>query len=283
MALRSSWEGFLRFNLIAVPVKAYSAGVASRGKIGFHLLHAKCHSRIRYQKVCPIHGEVSKDEIVSGYEYAKGQYVLIDPEEIAQLRPGADKSINIDAFIRPADLDPMYFTERTYFLAPDGKVGQKSYAVLQKVMAEEERWAVATMILAGRENVVAVRPVGRLLAVTVLSFSAQLKKPAAFDDEIPDVQAAAEEVKLARTLIEGATAEEFDFGKYEDQYTGQVAALIERKAKGKKVVAARKEEEPAVINLMDALRQSLEATRSRKGKPRRPHPPRSHAPRRKTG
>src|SRR5213594_1891857 len=128
MAARSTWEGYLKLNLVSVPVKAFSANTAGGGRIGFNQIHAKCHSRIRYKKVCPIHGEVSNDEIVSGYEYAKGQYVLIDPEELSKLRPGSDKTINIDVFIRPEDLDPMYFTDRTYYLAPDGKVGQKPYA-----------------------------------------------------------------------------------------------------------------------------------------------------------
>jgi DNA end-binding protein Ku len=98
MPSRPSWEGFLKFNLIAVPVKAYGVTVSGGGKIGFHLLHKKCNSRIRYQKVCPIHGEVTKDEIVSTYEYAKGQYVTVEPEEIENLRTENDKTIGIDTF-----------------------------------------------------------------------------------------------------------------------------------------------------------------------------------------
>jgi DNA end-binding protein Ku len=266
MALRPSWEGFLRFNLVSVPVKAYSASVSRRGKIGFHLIHAKCKSRIRYQKVCPIHGEVSNDEIVSGYEYAKGQYVLIDPAELKKLRPGADKAINVDVFILPGALDPLHYTEQSYYLTPVGTAGQKPYAVLQKVMAAENRYAVATMVFAGREHVVLVRPVGGLLVVTVLSYDAQMKKPATFQDEVPDVQVSAEEVKLARTLIEASTAEDFDFAKYRDEYTSQVKELIEAKAAGKKIVAGRTEEEPAVINLMDALRQSLDRAKHRPAK-----------------
>lgn len=266
MALRPSWEGFLRFNLVSVPVKAYSASVSGRGKIGFHLIHAKCKSRIRYQKVCPIHGEVSNDEIVSGYEYAKGQYVLIDPAELKKLRPGADKAINVDVFILPGALDPLHYTEQSYYLTPVGTAGQKPYAVLQKVMAAENRYAVATMVFAGREHVVVIRPVGGLLVVTVLSYDAQMKKPATFQDEVPDVQVSAEEVKLARTLIEASTAEDFDFAKYRDEYTSQVKELIEAKAAGKNIVAGRTEEEPAVINLMDALRQSLDRAKHRPAK-----------------
>src|SRR5437868_10199587 len=113
MALRSNWEGYLRFNLVSVPVRAYSASVQARGKIGFHLLHKDCNQRIRYQKVCPVHGEVSKDEIVSGYEFEKGEYVIIDPKELEKMRAGSDKTINVTTFIKPEALDPIYFTERS--------------------------------------------------------------------------------------------------------------------------------------------------------------------------
>jgi DNA end-binding protein Ku len=262
MALRSAWGGYLRLNLLSVPVKAYSATVANRGKVGFHQIHAKCHSRIRYKKTCPIHGEVPNDEIVSGYEVADGKYVLIDRKELTKLRPDADKAITIDVFIRPDALDPVYFTDRTYYLAPDGPAGGQSYAVLRKVMADDGRYAVATMVLSGRAQVVLIRPVGRLLAVTVLSYDTQLKKPAEFEGEVPEVAAGSAEVKLARTLIETSTAEDFDFGKYQDEYTGHVRELIESKAAKHKVVAERDGEEAPIVNLMDALRESLHEAKS---------------------
>src|SRR4051794_26714907 len=157
MASRTSWEGYLRLNLLSVPVKAYSATVSGKGKIGFHLIHAKCNNRIRYQKVCPTHGEVPNDEIVSAYEFAKGKYVVIDDEEREKLLPENDKAITIDTFIRPGDLDPIYYGDRSYYLVPDGRVAQKPYAVLQQVMAERERMAVAQMIFSGREQVVLIR------------------------------------------------------------------------------------------------------------------------------
>ena len=126
MALRSSWEGFLRLNLISVPVKAYSATQSGGGRISFHQIHAKCKSRIRYKKVCPIHGEVPNDEIVSGYEVAKGQYVLVKPEELKKLRSDADKSIEIGVFVSPDEIDPLYFTDRSYYITPSGRAGAKS-------------------------------------------------------------------------------------------------------------------------------------------------------------
>src|SRR5207249_5212812 len=150
MALRSNWEGFLRFNLVSVPVRAYSASVPARGKIGFHLLHKDCNQRIRYQKVCPIHGEVAKDEIVSGYEYAKGEYVVIEPEELAKMRTASDKTIRVDTFIAPDALDPISFSDRSYYLVPSGKADQHPFAMRQQVMARESRYAVAQVILGCR-------------------------------------------------------------------------------------------------------------------------------------
>jgi DNA end-binding protein Ku len=273
-------------------VKAYSATITGRGKIGFHQIHAKCNSRIRYKKTCPIHGEVPNDEIVSGYEIADGQYVLIDRKDLVKLRPDADKAISIDVFIRPEALDPVYYTDRTYYLTPDGEVGRQSYAVLRKVMADDGRYAVATMVLSGRAQVVLIRPVDKLLAVTVLSYDTQLKRPAEFESEVADVQAGAAEVKLAKTLVEASTADEFDFGKYQDDYTERVRELIESRAKGRKIVAEREDEEPAIINLMDALRQSLDEAKSdghkRRGRTARKTPRRSAKahrarPRRKVG
>jgi DNA end-binding protein Ku len=264
MPSRPSWDGFLRFNLIAIPVKAYSAAVSGGGKIAFHLIHRKCNSRIRYKKVCPIHGEVDKDEIATGYEVAKGQYVIVDPAEMDKLRTENDKAISIDAFIHPDDLDPIYLSGRTYYLVPDGRVAQKPYTVLQEVMAAEKRYGIAQVVLAGREQLAVVRPVGSLLAMSLLSYADQIKKPAAFEEDVAHVPMAAEERRLAQTLIEASTSEEFDLARYKDEYTAKLTKLIEAKAKGKKIVAAEKHEEPAIINLMDALRQSLH--RAQKGR-----------------
>jgi DNA end-binding protein Ku len=261
MAARTSWEGYLRLNLLSVPVKAYSATVSGGGRIGFHLLHAKCNSRIHYKKVCPIHGEVPNEEIVSGYEFAKGKYVTVEPEELDKLLPENEKSIDIDVFIRPKDLDPIYYDGRTYYLVPDGRVAQKPYAVLQRVMAEHERYAVATVIFSGREQLVLVRPMEGLLAMTMLSYEDQIKTPASFQDDVPDVSVGAAELKLAESLVEASTAHRFDFSKYEDQYSGKLTKLLEAKSAGKKVAPKKGHDEPVVINLMDALRKSLDRTK----------------------
>ena len=262
MAARPSWDGFLKFNLISVPVKAYSATASGGGKIGFHLIHKGCNSRIRYKKVCPIHGEVGNDEIVSAYEHAKGQYIVVDAAESKGLRLEDEKAIAIDVFISPDQLDPLYYTERSYYLVPDGKVAQKPYAVLRAAMAQEERYALAQVVFSGQGRLAVVRPLENLLAMTLLSYQDQLKKASTFEDELSEQDVSAEERKLAESLIQAASAKDVELGRYKDEYTARLVKLLEGRAKGKKVVTAPgQEEEPAVINLMDALRRSLDQAR----------------------
>jgi DNA end-binding protein Ku len=282
---RPSWSGFLRFNLISIPVKGYNAASSSAGKIGFHLLHASCHSRIRYKKVCPIHGEVSNDEIISGYEAAKGQYVTVEKEERSALKAEDEKTIGIDVFVPPDAIDPIYFSGRSYFLVPDGKVAQKPYAVLHDAMDSESRCAVAQVVFAGRAQVAFIRPVEDVLAMTLLSYESEMKKPGDFEDEVKETAVSAEERKLAETLIDTATAKQFDLGNYKDEYNAKLARLVEGKSRKKKRSGKSEEGEPAIINLMDALRRSLDRTRhgangkrSHNGRASRRHPGR-----RKTG
>ncbi len=257
MAPRSTWKGFLKLSLVSVPVKAYTATVSGGGEIHLNQLHKECHSRINYKKTCPIHGEVPNDDIVSGYEYSKGQYVVVDPDELEKLRTADDKAIKIDAFIAPAELDPMYQSGRTYYLVPDGPVGLKPYAVLHQGMIEMERLAIAQVVLHGKEQVVLVRPIDGVLGMTVLSHDAQITKPSAFESEAPKQDASEEEMKLIKTLIDASTRKHFDFADYKDTYTEKLSKLIEAKVAGEELVAAPAQEQAQIINLMDALKQSV--------------------------
>ncbi len=257
MAMRSSWKGYLKLSLVSVPVQAFNVLAASGGGLRFNQLHAACNSRIRYQKVCPIHGEVSKDEIVLGYEYAKGKYAIIDPDEIEKLRTESDKSIEIEEFIEPDMLDPMYLDGRNYYLVPDTPVGQKPYAVLQEAMAKRNRCGIARVVFSGKEQLVLVRPLDGLLMMSMLNYHAQLHKPEAVADEIHRPELARQEVKLAEMLIDASTAKKFDIAGYRDLYTERLTKLINAKVAGKEVVAQPEEEELPVINLMDALKLSL--------------------------
>jgi DNA end-binding protein Ku len=274
MASRSVWSGFIRFSLVAVPVKAYTAAASGGGEISLNQLHKGCSSRIQYRKTCPVHGEVKNEDIVSGYEFDKNQYVVIDPEEVDKLRTASDKAINVQAFVPPDQFDARYFNGKHYILLPDGPVGQRSYALLHKSMVETEKYAFAQVVFSGKEQVVLVRPMGNLLVMSMVSFEQEMKPMAEFEGEAPKMEVAPAEVGIAKSLIEAMTPEQFDFSQYRNGYTDKLSSLIEAKLQGKEIVAAPQEESPQVINLMEALQKSLTAAKKAAGS----KPPKLNAP-----
>ena len=261
MPPRSSFKGFLRLSLVSVPVKGFTATQTSQ-EIRLNQLHAECNSRVKYQKTCPTHGELSNDDIVSGYEYAKDQYVIIDPDEIAKIRKESDKSIDVRGFVQQDAVDPMYFSGRTYYLLPDGPAGGKPYQLLHDAMKAEELYAIGTAILSGRQQVVVVRPVEGLLGMTVLIYHEALKRASEFDGEIKASKVTKEEVALTKTLVDASKLAEFDLSEFKDPWVTEMTQLIELKVEGKEIVAAPEPEEPKIINLMDALKASVENARA---------------------
>jgi len=255
MAPRSSWKGFLKLSLVSVPVKAYTA-TATGSEITLHQLHAKNHTRIQYRKVAA-GVEVSGDEIVKGYEYAKGQYVVIDEDELDKLRTESDKSVRIDGFIKPEQLDGVYYGGRTYYLTPDGAVGQKPYALLMQGMEGNGVYAIAEVVISQREQVVLLRPVDGVLGMTVLNRHDQVKPASAFKDEIQEGATTDAEVALTNTLINASMVQGFDFARYRDTYKDKLTKLIQLKVEGQEIVQVRDPEEPKIINLMEALKRSV--------------------------
>jgi DNA end-binding protein Ku len=272
MAANPTWKGFVKLSLVAFPVKAFTAAESVGGEIHLNQLHDECHSRIQYRKHCPIHGEVQQQDIVSGYEYSKGQYVVVDPADVDLLRTPDDKAIAISAFIDPDALDPIYLSGKTYYLVPDGPVAQKPYAVILEAMKEDKRYGIAQVVLHGREHVVLLRPLGNLLAMSVLNYESRVTKPSAFEAEVPKAEPSAEEVNLTRELIKASTARKFDLAKYQDEYTDKLRKLIEAKVAGQEIVAQPVQEHAQVINLMDALKASLATAQGREmsGEPAEP-------------
>ena len=261
MPPRSSFKGFLRLSLVSVPVKGFTATQTSK-EIRLNQLHAECNSRVKYQKVCPTHGELASDDIVSGYEYAKDQYVIIDPDEIAKIRKESDKSVDVRGFVPADTIDPMYFSGRTYYLVPDGPAGHKPYQLLHDAMKTEGLYAIGSAILSGRQQMVVVRPVDDLLGMTVLIYHAKLKQTSEFDSELKKTKVTKEEAALTKTLIDASTLKDFDFSQFEDPYVNEMTELIELKVEGKEIVAVPEPEEPKIINLMDALKASVENARA---------------------
>ncbi len=253
---RSSWKGHIRLSLVSIPVKAYTANAAGK-EIRLNQLHDECKSRIRYQKVCPQHGEVSGADIVKGYEFAKDQYVIIDDDELDDLRTESDRAINIDSFVAPDQVDTLHLTGKSYFLAPDGPVGQKPYNLLQAAMKDDSLNGIAQVVMHGREQLVMLRPIGKLICMDVLAFRDQVKQPEEFETEVSDADFTKTELELTKKLIEATTVDEFDIARFENVYHDRLKRLIEAKIEGKEIIAPPEEQTEQVINLMDALKASL--------------------------
>jgi len=264
MAAHASWKGFLKLSLVSVPVKAYTA-TATGNDITLHQLHAKTLTRIQYKKFAPEVGEVSSEEIVKGYEYDKGQYVIIEDEEIDKLRTESDKSIRIDGFIKPDALSTVYLGGKTYYLTPDGPVGQKPYNLLLKGMESNGVSAIAEVVISQKEQVVLLRAVDGLLAMTVLNRKDEVKPAAAFKDEVSDTPVTEAETALTDTLIKASIISEFDFSHYRNVYKEKLTKLIQMKIEGKEVVQVRDPEEPKIINLMEALKRSVAEAQAANG------------------
>lgn len=256
MAARSIWKGYLKVSLVSIPLKAYTS-TSSGAEIRLNQLHKDCNSRINYKKTCPVHGEITNDEIVSGYEYSKDQYVIVDTDELDKIRSEDDKAIKIDVFIKPEDLDPVYYNGKTYYLVPDGPVGQRAYSVVYQALVESKRFGVAQVVFHGKEQVGLVRPMEGLLVLTMLNYEPQVTKPSTFSDDVPHSTPAPEELQLAKTLIASGSVDEFDMSRYKDKYVENLSKLIEAKVAGQELVAPPVQEPVQVINLMDALKQSV--------------------------
>lgn len=257
MARYSSWKGYLRISLVSIPVRAYTASSSSGATISLNQLHEKCHSRIQYKKTCPIHGEVPNDEIVSGYEYTKGQYVVIDADELEKLRTEKDRNVNVDTFVKADTIDSLYHSGKNYYLLPDGPVGQKPYQLVHESMLDKGVHAVGQVVISKKEELVLVRPIDRLLVMTPLSFASEIKEPASFFDELVESNSTKQELQLTNQLIGALTAKKFDLARYHDVYTEKLTQLIEAKVAGQEIVAPPASEEPHVINLMDAIKASM--------------------------
>ncbi|HTW74033.1 MAG TPA: Ku protein [Steroidobacteraceae bacterium] len=258
MAARSIGSLTLSFGLVAIPVKLYSA-TQSAGAISFNLLHKGCGSRLRQQYVCIKHGTVvDRDEMVKGYEFAKDQYVTFTPEEIKALEEVGSHSVDISEFVPIESIDPMYF-DKVYYLAPD-KGAAKPYALLTAALNESRRCAVGHWAWRGKGYVVALRPVGDVLTMQQLLFASDVRPVSEL--EVPKQEVRSAEMKLARQLIDQQSADRYDPSAYSDDMRARVEAQIEKKIEGKQISVA---EAPVpevgggkVIDLMDALRASLE-------------------------
>ncbi|MHB8295991.1 MAG: non-homologous end joining protein Ku [Acidimicrobiales bacterium] len=262
IAPRAIWSGSIGFGLVSIPVKLVP-GVRKQD-IHFHMLHGRDGSRIRQRRVCAAEGEeVPGDEIVKGYEVSPGHYVVVDPDELAELAPEATHSIDIEDFVSLEDIDPVYY-DSTYYLLPD-KAGAKAYRLLRETMAAEDRVGIARVVLRTKQYLCAVRPQEQALVLSTMNFADEVISPAEMvRGIISGPQPAERELGMARQLV-AALATKFDPDRYHDTYRESLLELIERKAGGEELVASAVEPRPAaVVDLMAALEASLKGAESRK-------------------
>jgi DNA end-binding protein Ku len=256
MEARSIASLTISFGLVAIPVKLYSATL-STGRISFNMLHAKDGSRLRQQYICEKEGTpVDRKDIVKGYEFAKGQYVMFSPEELKALEEAGSHAVNVSEFVPLDSVDPIYF-DRAYFLAPD-KGGAKPYTLFAKALKASGQCAIGRWASHGREHIVLVRPLENGLVMQQLHFAAEVRSIQ--DLDIADAKVSEAELKLAQQLIQQQTQESFDPSQFVDEVKQRIEAAIEDKVEGKSVFTSEEPKRAAdsnVIDLMDALRASL--------------------------
>jgi DNA end-binding protein Ku len=255
MAARSIASLTISFGLVAIPVKLYSATEASR-TISFNLLHKTCGSRLKQQYLCAKEEiPVTRDEMVKGYEFAKDQYVMFTPEELKALEETGTHAADITDFVPIATVDPVYF-DKAYYLAPD-KGGAKPYALFTKALRESKRCAIGHWATRGKQYIVMIRPVEDGLVMQQLLYANEVRSIK--DIDIPTMDVRDAELKLAKQLIEQQSSSKFDPTAYKDDVTERIEAAIQKKVDGQEITVTEVPEGGAqVIDLMQALRASLE-------------------------
>ena len=263
MAARPTWKGFMKISLVTIPVRVFPATDAA-ATISFNQLHAECQTRIQQKRWCPhCEREVPISEIAKGYEFEKGRYVVMTEDDMSKVRPESTRVIDLVQFTDAAAIDPVY-VERPYYLAPDGPMAREAFAVMREGM--KGKAGIGKLALYGREYLVAVQPREKGLVMYTMRHAKEVRAMDKIEelDSVPD-KVKPEEIKLAKQVIgnfEGA----LDLAEYSDKYQEELQRIIDAKVAGEEVVATEEETPPKVVNLMDALRQSLDRVSAGKKK-----------------
>lgn len=270
MAARAYWQGQIRLALVSIPVEVYSA-TRSGATISFHQIHEPSGKRIKYEKVVPGIGPVDRDEILKGFEYEKGEYVLLDEKEIEGVKLESKRTLELTQFVEYTDIDPIYY-DKPYYVVPADDLAEEAFIVLREALRRSRKVGIGQLALRGREYAVSLKPCGRGLVLETLRYADEVNKAAGFFRDIPDTKPDEDLLDLATTLIEKKTGK-FDAGEFHDRYVDALRALIDRKRKakgGRKII--EEEETPAqsrgsnVVDLMAALKKSLERPEAKTSK-----------------
>ena len=264
MPLRPTWKGFLKVSLVNIPVKVYPA-TESTATLSFNQLHAECQTRIQQKRWCPhCEREVSNQELAKGYEFEKGRYVIVSDEDVQKVRVESTRVINLVQFANAADIDPIY-VDRAYYLAPDGPMAAEAFAVMRDGMAGKA--GIGKVALYGREYLVAIKPQKKGLVMYTLHHDAEIRSIDQIEElESVPTRVKPEEMKLAKQVIATFDAP-LNLKDYQDEYTEGLRRIIEAKIAGEEVVAPEVQEPAKVVDLMEALRRSLDSVSKERKKP----------------
>jgi DNA end-binding protein Ku len=276
--MRTTWNGSISFGLVNIPIglAPATAPAARQSDVSFRMLHRECLTPIKQKRWCPVHDvEVGPDELVRGWEVAKGQFVPVEDEELEALEQrGTSHSIDVTRFVKAEDVDPIYF-DRTYYLVPAGTEAQRRpYALLLQAMREQGVIGIGSFVLAGKEKLAAVRPKGDALALETLFVAEDVKSQEEIDEAIGATPVKKEELKLAEQLISGLLGEFDPDEELKSEYRTSLRELLEAKVEGREIAEpVPAAQETPVIDLMEALRASVAASKTAKkgaASPRKP-------------
>jgi DNA end-binding protein Ku len=257
--VRPVWRGYVSFGLVTIPVKLYTA--TEEKDVRFRLLHASCGTPIKNQRYCPHDDKVIEwSDVVRGYEVSKGHFVIVSDEELDKIPIDTSGNVNISGFAELAEIDPIYY-ERSYYVVPD-EGGAKAFALLQEAMREANRVAVGKVVMREKEHVVSLRPHQDAMVLSTLYYADEVRAVSALDEVPVEVKVHPNERKMAGQLVE-SLAVDFNPAEYKDEYRQAVLALIEAKGKGEPVPEVKAKEPGKVVDLMEALRRSVEMAQQR--------------------
>jgi DNA end-binding protein Ku len=255
------WSGSINFGLVTIPVKLFTA--VKTDELSFNLLHAKDDGRIKYERICSIDGKpVPWDEIVKGYEYEKGQYVVLTDEDFKKVNREATQSVDILEFVELDKINPMYF-DKPYYLEPT-KQGRHAYALLRETLEHTNRVAIARVVIRTKEYIAAVKPIDGALVLELMHWASEIVAAGTID--LPErTKLPEKELKMARMLVDTMSVDEFEPEKFANKYHDELLTMIEARAAGKELPKPKKAPARAkVVNLMDVLAQSLEESKKRR-------------------
>jgi DNA end-binding protein Ku len=257
VAPRAYWKGYLKLSLVSCPIALYPA-TSEREKISFHQLNKDTGNRIRYRKVDAETGdEVEQSNIIKGYEVARGEYVDVTTEELEAVAIESKRTIEIEEFVPKTQIDELYIRD-PYYIAPDGEVGQQAFAVIREAIRKEGMVAVGKVVFTSREHIIALEARDKGMLGITLRYPYEVRKQSDYFEEIQDERVPKDMLDLALHIVDTKRGD-FEPGKFEDQYEDALRELIEKKAKGEKIERPKQPARSNVVNLMDALRASVQA------------------------